>query len=151
MMPYFCSFLMILSLMACATTSQHQTGSCGQYKQKLNVALTERLQFMPDVAKWKWCHKKPILDPAREQQVLDKAIEQGAKYGLSKSVVRDVFQKQMDEAKAIQSKVVDELKTDPIDCGLQTDDGLNQIRAQINQSTDKILQSLSDLKEAGCL
>ena len=141
----------ILAFLACATISKPAAQVCTSVKQNLETALEERLKPMPDVAKWKWCHKKPVFDAAREEQVLNDATQKGAQRGLSESVVRDFFQKQMDQAKAIQSKVIDGLKEDPIDCSLYSTDGLNQIREQISRNTEHILKNLEVLNKMKCL
>lgn len=69
---------------------------------KLLVLMQRRLELMHEVARWKWNAKKPIADPEREQQLLDRLVEQGAERRLDPAFTRDFFRAQIEAAKLVQ-------------------------------------------------
>src|SRR5689334_11293317 len=50
--------------------------------------MRERLALMPAVAIYKWKHELPVLDPAREAQVLNETVERAEALGLEGASAR---------------------------------------------------------------
>jgi chorismate mutase len=74
-----------------------------QADQLLEI-LRQRLLLMHDVARWKWHAGRPILDPAREDALLDAVSAQGRARGLDADFVRTFFAAQMEAARTIQER-----------------------------------------------
>ena len=64
--------------------------------------INERLSHMKQVAANKWISKQPIAAAKREKTVLDNAVKDGLKYGITKESSRLFFRTQMEAAKNIQ-------------------------------------------------
>lgn len=65
-------------------------------------AVIERLQYMHDVAAWKWRENAPIADPARERTVMRNARREAQRMGLDADSAVDFFREQILAAKEIQ-------------------------------------------------
>jgi cyclohexadienyl dehydratase len=68
--------------------------------------MAERLELMPHVARWKQAHDMPILDTARERQVLDSTVLQAQALGIDGSGARRLFELQIELARAIQNRTL---------------------------------------------
>jgi chorismate mutase len=64
--------------------------------------MKQRLTLMHDVAQWKWNADRPITDPRREREVLERAVERGRGKGLDPDLVRSFFAAQMAAARLVQ-------------------------------------------------
>ena len=64
--------------------------------------IGERLQLMRDVAAWKHLHREPIVDSAREQQVLEQTVRQAAALGLEPQSARELLALQIRLAVRVQ-------------------------------------------------
>jgi cyclohexadienyl dehydratase len=64
--------------------------------------IGERLQLMRDVAAWKHLHREPIVDSAREQQVLEQTVQQAAALGLEPQSARELLALQIRLAVRVQ-------------------------------------------------
>lgn len=69
----------------------------------LTQLVEQRLGYMKDVAAYKWQHKLAIENKEREAVVLDAALDQGLRFGLTKDSSRHFFSVQILAAKEIQS------------------------------------------------
>jgi chorismate mutase-like protein len=69
--------------------------------------IARRFELMPAVAAWKRAHARPIDDPDREAQVLERAQERARARALEPSGVRRLFEVQIELAKAIERRVID--------------------------------------------
>jgi cyclohexadienyl dehydratase len=68
--------------------------------------IAQRLELMPHVGRWKKAHDMPILDAAREQQVLDSTVAQAHRLGIDEDGARNLFALQIELAREIQTRVV---------------------------------------------
>ena len=64
--------------------------------------IGERLALMHDVAAWKHLHREPIVDAAREQQVLERTVQQAAALGLEPQSARELLALQIRLAVRVQ-------------------------------------------------
>lgn len=64
--------------------------------------MRQRLNLMHEVARWKWNAGKPIADPARERELLDRVATRGRVFGLPEDFVRRFFAAQIEAGKRIQ-------------------------------------------------
>jgi chorismate mutase len=64
--------------------------------------MERRLALMHDVARWKWGAGKPITDPERERELLQRVVERGRGKGLDPELVRSFFAAQMEAARLVQ-------------------------------------------------
>lgn len=69
---------------------------------RLLTLMQTRLELMHDVARWKWNAKQVVADPRREQQLLDRLVQQGWEHGLGSERTRAVFAAQIKAARMIQ-------------------------------------------------
>lgn len=67
--------------------------------------LGERLQLMRDVAAWKQLHRQPIVDAAREQQVLEQTVQQAVALGLEPQSARELLALQIRLAVRVQQSL----------------------------------------------
>lgn len=70
--------------------------------------IHQRLALMPDVARFKWNHKKPVTDPEREQQLLNTLVMKATERGVSELLARRFFAAQMAAARSVQERLTNE-------------------------------------------
>lgn len=68
--------------------------------------MAERLELMPHVARYKAAHAMPILDAAREQQVLEATVAQARTLGIDGEGARRLYTVQIELARAIQQRTL---------------------------------------------
>jgi cyclohexadienyl dehydratase len=96
--------------------------------------MARRFELMPAVATWKRAHGRPVEDPYREEQVVERAATRARAVGLEPAGIRSLFRLQIELAKAIERRVPD---GDP---SLDLDD---QLRPLLLRLGDQIVQRLS--------
>jgi cyclohexadienyl dehydratase len=70
------------------------------------VDLTlERGALMHDVAAWKWLHGRPVTDPQRERELLDRMREQARVLGMEPDALAAFFELQMRWARELQERL----------------------------------------------
>src|SRR4051794_13700708 len=62
--------------------------------------MDERLALMPDVAAWKWKNQAQVVDPKREQVVIDRAVALAQPLGLTREAVQALMTFQVNAASA---------------------------------------------------
>ncbi|MDB5311477.1 MAG: chorismate mutase [Gemmataceae bacterium] len=77
------------------------------------AVMNDRLAVMHDVARWKWAEGRPIADPARETQLLDRVAARGREKGLDPTFVRTLFAAQIEASKQLQQADFGRWKTSP--------------------------------------
>ncbi len=75
----------------------------------LLALIRERLALMPAVAAYKWQHQLPVLDAAREEQLLAQTVQHAEALGLDGDSTRALFSLQMAIARALQERAIAEL------------------------------------------
>src|SRR5688572_5816076 len=68
--------------------------------------MDARLDLMEPVAAWKYAHKLPILDEARERQVLDASVRRAEAMGVASDGARQLMSLQMQLARAVQERLI---------------------------------------------
>lgn len=64
--------------------------------------ICDRLELMHDVARWKWNAEKPIEDPMREKELLDRIVLKAEQQGIDSAFARAFFRDQFEAAKIVQ-------------------------------------------------
>jgi cyclohexadienyl dehydratase len=81
------------------------TESAKQVEEAFGL-LDARLDLMESVAAWKYAHKLPILDEARERQVLDASVRDAEAMGIASDGARQLMRLQMQLARAVQERLI---------------------------------------------
>jgi cyclohexadienyl dehydratase len=68
--------------------------------------LDERLELMKPVAEWKYAHALPVVDEAREREVLDAAVRDAESLGIAGEGARELMLLQMQLARAVQTRLI---------------------------------------------
>jgi cyclohexadienyl dehydratase len=74
-----------------------------QYVEQILELSGERRALMREVAAWKWRQQRPITDPERERELIERMREQAQVLGLSPGAVEDFFELQMRWAREQQA------------------------------------------------
>ncbi len=90
---------LVTALVGLAATSAPHTIAAAD---DLYALVGERLSHMRDVAAFKWLHDQPVQDHAREQVVIEAALEQARNRGLLAGGAERFFREQIEAAKDIQ-------------------------------------------------
>lgn len=69
---------------------------------RLLRAIAGRLALMPEVARWKWNHRRPIADPDREAAVIEQLVAAGVSRGLEPGATQAVVAAQIEAGKQVQ-------------------------------------------------
>jgi cyclohexadienyl dehydratase len=104
--------------------------------------IGERLQLMHDVAAWKHLHREPIVDAAREQQVLEHTVQQAAALGLEPQSTRELIALQIRLAVRMQlalTKAWQSGESPP----LQAPDLKTELRPRLDDIGSKLLRALA--------
>ena len=102
----------------------------------LTDLVSQRLNYMKDVAAYKWQHELPIENLAREKVVLESAVMQGLRFGLVTTRSRSFFTVQIAAAKEIQRYWFDQWRQHP--------DRLPQPAADLNTTIRPALIALGE-------
>ena len=68
--------------------------------------LQDRLRLMQDVAAWKHARNAPVVDAAREQQVLEATVRQASDLGIDAESARQLFSLQIRLAVRVQESFI---------------------------------------------
>lgn len=116
--------------------------------------IGERLLLMRDVATWKHLHHEPIVDAAREQQVLEQTVRRAAALGLEPDSARELLALQIRLAVRVQESLEESWQsgaTPP----LHAPDLKTELRPRLDQIGEQLLRSLSlaapQLREPGAV
>lgn len=90
-----CLLALSLFLSACNTPGP---------RQEMPRLIAERLSWMDDVAEYKQAKSLPILDPAREAQLLEAMVAKAPEHDLPPAAVRAFFSGQMAAARQVQQE-----------------------------------------------
>ena len=76
--------------------------NCFAMEPNLASLITERLSYMRDVAAYKWLHKLPITDIARERFVINAGVIAALRHGITRTSSERFYRSQIEAAKAVQ-------------------------------------------------
>jgi cyclohexadienyl dehydratase len=114
--------------------------------------IGERLLLMRDVAAWKHLHHEPIVDAAREQQVLEQTVSRAAALGLEPQSARELLALQIRLAVQVQQSLASSWQSGT-PAPLQAPDLKTELRPRLDAVGEQLLRSLSlatpRLRESG--
>jgi cyclohexadienyl dehydratase len=103
--------------------------------------IAARLELMRPVAEWKYAHDVPVTDEAREQKVLDTTVRQAQELGIAADGARELFTLQIQLARQIQERAVDEWRASH--ATVQPSRDLNSdLRPQLDRVGTQLLQAI---------
>lgn len=109
----------------------------------LKIVLHDRLSLMPAVARYKWENKLPVEDLRRETQILQRTVERAGALGIRQVYAEQVVQAQMQAAKMIQTRLIEEWTNGSSDPDTVPEmDLVAEIRPRISQLTGLLLSKL---------
>lgn len=100
--------------------------------------MAERLELMPHVARYKAAHGLPILDAARERQVLDATLAQARTLGIDADAARRLYSLQIELARALQQRT---LATQP-QAGARVRDLNSDLRPALDRIGEQLLVAI---------
>lgn len=109
---FWLSLLLTLSHLHVQASAQAQarfSEEAGELDSVLEL-MRDRLALMPAVAIYKWKSELPVLDAAREAQVLAETVQRAEALGLDGASARALFELQMKLARALQERTLVDLK-----------------------------------------
>jgi cyclohexadienyl dehydratase len=104
--------------------------------------IGERLRLMRDVAAWKHLHREPIVDPAREQQVLEHTVQQAAALGLEPQSARELLALQIRLAVRVQLSLTKTWQSGA-SAPLQAPDLKTELRPRLDEIGGQLLRALA--------
>ena len=104
--------------------------------------IGERLQMMRDVAAWKHLHREPIVDAAREQQVLEQTVQQAAALGLEPQSARELLALQIRLAVRVQLSLTESWQSHA-SAPAQAPDLKTELRPRLDGIGGQLLRSLA--------
>jgi cyclohexadienyl dehydratase len=101
-----------------------------------------RLQLMRDVAAWKHLHREPIVDSAREQQVLEQTLQQAETLGLEPQSARELLALQIRLAVRVQLSLTKGWQSGA-SAPSQAPDLKKELRPRLDEIGGQLLRSLA--------
>lgn len=127
------------------STNSGQVGSFGRLGPLTDLVI-QRLLVSDEVAASKFGTGKPIDDPVREQQELAAARQSAISLGIDPDATVRFFQQQISASKVVQRGLFDRWTAHP-ELAPTTRPDLNQIRAELDQLTTRLLQQLVAVRD----
>jgi chorismate mutase-like protein len=106
--------------------------------------MAKRLALMHDVARWKWNAGKPVADPQRERELLQRVVERGRGKGFDPDLVRSFFTAQIEAARLVQQADFDRWKANKQKPFADTR-SLAVLRRRIDQLNRELLDALGEI------
>jgi len=108
--------------------------------------LRDRLSLMPDVARYKWEHDRPIEDPEREESLIDHFVREAQARGLDADWSRHVIVAQITAARRVQQDCFERWRLSAPDESDPVLDLQTKLRPRIEQVTNQLLEILVRLE-----
>lgn len=126
-----------------ATSPPHQAvAETPAALDRLLVLMRERLTLMHEVARWKWQARKPITDPERERELLDRVTAQGQARGLAPEFARSFFSAQIEAGKLVQRADFAHWESGRVTLPVEARD-LALVRKDIDSLNDRLIAALA--------
>lgn len=109
---------------------------------QLADSIQQRLAIMPDVARFKWNHKRPITDPEREAQLLKSLVQQATEHGVSPQLSQRFLTAQMAAARHVQQRLIADWQAAQAEPFADVPDLDRQLRPQISALSAAMLSPL---------
>jgi cyclohexadienyl dehydratase len=104
--------------------------------------IDTRLQLMRDVAAWKHLRREPIVDAAREQQVLERTMQRAAQLGLEPQSARELLALQIRLAVRVQQSLEASWRAGTAP-PLRAPDLKTELRPRLDAIGEQLLRSLA--------
>jgi cyclohexadienyl dehydratase len=104
--------------------------------------IGERLRLMRDVAAWKHLHREPVVDPAREQQVLEHTVQQATAVGLEPQSARELIALQIRLAVRVQMSLTKTWQSGA-SSPLHAPDLKTELRPRLDEIGGQLLRALA--------
>jgi cyclohexadienyl dehydratase len=78
----------------------------GRQVEEVFGLIDARLDLMEPVAAWKYARQRPVLDEAREREVLDAAVRDAAAIGVASEGARELMRLQLQLARTVQQHLI---------------------------------------------
>lgn len=144
--------LLVTSISGCAQstapTSQAIDSGVNENVRPLLRLMTMRLNLMHDVARWKWNNNRPVSDPQREEQLLDRLDDQAQAAGLDRTLARTFFEAQIEAAKVIQQADFDVWQSENRPPFEEAPDLKTELRPQISKLSEQLVAQLAALEDS---
>lgn len=127
-------------LISCLCLSWLSVDVSANTTESLLQSIHQRLALMRDVAAYKWIHKLPIEDLAREKVVVDAASRGALQHGITPNSSNRFFRVQISAAKEIQEYWFSQWSND--NAPREAPDLIGEIRPLLIQLGDTILAQL---------
>jgi cyclohexadienyl dehydratase len=101
-----------------------------------------RVRLMQEVAAWKHLHREPIVDAAREQQVLEQTVQQAAALGLEPQSARELLALQIRLAVRVQLSLTESWQSHA-SAPAQAPDLKTELRPRLDEIGGQLLRSLA--------
>ncbi len=101
---------------------------------RVYAAIDARLSLMPEVAAWKWTHRRPVFDEERERAVVANAAARAPYFGLTPESVQRVFETQIKIARAVQTALFETWRNE----GFPTDRAIRDLETDLRPLLDTI-------------
>lgn len=105
------------------------------------TVLNDRLAVMHDVARWKWAEARPIADPEREAQLLNRVAARAQEKNLDPAFVRALFAAQIEASKYMQRADFNRWKASPPPASAVP--SLTVLRQRIDAIDQRLLDALA--------
>ena len=102
----------------------------------------ERLALMPGVAAWKWQHRAPVSDAARERLVVAAAVGQGAPLGLAAPALERLFALEIELAREEESGLERRWRSRGYDFAGRVPSLAGEVRPRLDRLTSELLRAL---------
>ena len=132
--------LLISSLFSLQTQASPASGLA---ETSITTLINQRLSYMKAVAAYKWIHQRPIEDTTREKVVINAAVKEGLRYGITMESSEQFFALQIEAAKEIQQYWFTHWQTHPSDAPATAPDLTKDIRPALISLGNRISQGLA--------
>ncbi len=116
-----------------------------QLVRRLLELMNDRIVLMRGVARWKYNNHVPVADLEREKAILVRVAEQKLPANLNSDFVVTFFQAQMDVAKTVQTKLIQNWEEEKREPFADVPDLKTELRLQISELSQQILNILNQL------
>lgn len=109
------------------------------------LAQTRELALLaPDVARVKWNTRQPVANARAENAMVAAAAREAAKYKADPGLFRDFFSAQIEAAKFVQTKMIEQWREAKAPKTMTLTRSPAQIQAASDAITPKLMQALAD-------